>query len=29
MVAVKSKLNNLAYRPEVQQADMTSVYETF
>ena len=28
MVAVKSKLKNIAYRPEVQQTDMTSVYET-
>ena len=29
MVAVKSKLKILAYRPEVQQTDMTSVDETF
>ena len=29
MITVKSKLKILAYRPEVQQTDMTSVYETF
>ena len=29
MVTVKSKLKFLAFRPEVQQTDMTSVYETF
>ena len=29
MVTVKSKLKILAFRPEVQQTDMTSVYETF
>ena len=28
MVVVKSKLKKLAYKPEVQQTDMTSVYET-
>ena len=28
MVAVKSKLKIIAYRREVQQTDMTSVYET-
>ena len=28
MVVVKSKLKILAYRPEVQQTGMTSVYET-
>ena len=28
MVAVKSKLKIIAYRPEVQLTDMTSVYET-
>ena len=28
MLAVKSKLKIIAYRPEVQQTDMTSVYET-
>ena len=28
MVTVKSKLKILAFRPEVQQTDMTSVYET-
>ena len=27
-VVVKSKLNILAYRPEVQQTGMTSVYKT-
>ena len=29
MITVKSKLKILAFRPEVQQTDMTSVYETF
>ena len=29
MVTVKSKLKILAFRPEVQQTDMNSVYETF
>ena len=29
MVTVKSKLNIFAFRLEVQQMDMTSVYETF
>ena len=28
-MALKSKLKILAFRPEVQQTDMTSVYETF
>ena len=28
MVVVNSKLKLLAYRPEVQQTSMTSVYET-
>ena len=28
-VTVKSKFKFLAFRPEVQQTDMTSVYETF
>ena len=29
MVTVKSNLKILAFRPEVQQMDMTSIYETF
>ena len=29
MVNVKSKLKILAFRPEDQKTDMTSVYETF
>ena len=29
MLAVKSKLNSLAFTPGVQQTDMTIVYETF